>query len=225
MKVTRDPRSPSRPDGNRVERVHYRFQIQGPDAPAIFEKLNGGPIPDVRFFHVGEISIAGRKVPALRHGMAGAPGLEIWGPYAEKDEIRAAILRAAKEAESACARSGSRAYSTNTLESGWIPSPLPAIYTSPEIKAYREWLGADGYEATGSIGGSFVSDDIERLLHLALRARLRHLREVRPRLRRARGARGDEGQAAPQEGDLRVERRGRGQGVPLRLQRDELPYK
>ena len=24
---------------------------------------------------------------------------------------------------------GGRAYSSNTLESGWIPSPLPAIYT------------------------------------------------------------------------------------------------
>ena len=29
-----------------------------------------------------------RKVRALRHGMAGAPGLEIWGPYEQADEIR-----------------------------------------------------------------------------------------------------------------------------------------
>ena len=29
------------------------------------------------------------------------------------------------------------------------------------MKAYREWLPADGYEATGSLGGSFYSDDIE----------------------------------------------------------------
>ena len=29
------------------------------------------------------------------------------------------------------------------------------------MKPYREWLPADGYEATGSIGGSFVSDNIE----------------------------------------------------------------
>ena len=118
VKLTRDPRSPSRPDGNKVERVHYRFQIQGPDAPAIFEKLNGGPIPDIRFFHVDAITVAGRKVPALRHGMAGAPGLEIWGPYAEKDAIRAAILQAAEEAGSDLRQVGSRAYSTNTLESG-----------------------------------------------------------------------------------------------------------
>jgi vanillate/3-O-methylgallate O-demethylase len=29
------------------------------------------------------------------------------------------------------------------------------------MKPYREWLGADSYEAVGSIGGSFVSDRIE----------------------------------------------------------------
>jgi vanillate/3-O-methylgallate O-demethylase len=29
------------------------------------------------------------------------------------------------------------------------------------MKKYREWLPATGYEATGSIGGSFVSDNIE----------------------------------------------------------------
>jgi vanillate/3-O-methylgallate O-demethylase len=160
IKVTHDPRSPSRPDGKEVRRVHYRFQIQGPDAPKIFEKMNGGPIPEIKFFHVDWINVAGRKVQALRHGMAGAPGLEIWGPYAEKDEVRAAIFKAAKEAGVELWPVGSRAYATNTLESGWIPSPLPAIYTGEELKPYREWLGADSYEATGSIGGSYVSDDI-----------------------------------------------------------------
>ena len=39
----------------------------------------------------------------------------------------------------------------NTMESGWIPSPLPAIYTGEKLKAYREWLPADCYEATGSM--------------------------------------------------------------------------
>jgi vanillate/3-O-methylgallate O-demethylase len=57
---------------------------------------------------------------------------------------------------------GARAYSTNTLESGWIPSPLPAIYSGGGmLQEYRDWLGADSYEAVGSIGGSFVSDNIE----------------------------------------------------------------
>ncbi len=155
----RDDRSPSHPRGKAVFRRHYRFQVQGPNAKAILEKINGGPIPDVKFFTMDTINIKGRKVRCLRHGMAGAPGLEIWGPYAEGDEIRDYILEAGREF--GIVPVGSRAYASNTLESGWIPSPLPAVYTGEKMKKYREWLPANGYEATGSIAGSFVSDNIE----------------------------------------------------------------
>lgn len=155
----RDDRSPSHPRGKAVMRRHYRFQVQGPNAAKVLEKLNGGPIPDVKFFHMDYINIKGRKVRALRHGMAGAPGLEIWGPYEQYDEIREAIVEAGKDL--GLVQVGSRAYASNTLESGWIPSPLPAVYTGEKMKKYREWLPANGYEGTGSIGGSFVSDNIE----------------------------------------------------------------
>jgi glycine cleavage system aminomethyltransferase T len=37
-------RSPSRPLGREVIRTQYRFQIQGPNASKVIEKLNGGPI-------------------------------------------------------------------------------------------------------------------------------------------------------------------------------------
>ncbi len=162
VRITHDPRSPSRPEGERVLRTHYRYQIQGPLAPKIFEKMNGGPIPDIKFFHVDWINVGSKKVQALRHGMSGAPGLEIWGPYADKHYVHSAIMEAAKEAGVDIVQCGSRAYSTNTLESGWIPSPLPGIYTGDGmLKEYREWLGPDSYEASGAIGGSFVSDNIE----------------------------------------------------------------
>jgi len=101
-------------------------------------------------------------VQALRHGMSGAPGLEIWGPYADKHYIQTTILQAARDAGVDLVQCGARAYSTNTLESGWIPSPLPGIYTGDGmLKEYREWLGPESYEAAGSIGGSFVSENIE----------------------------------------------------------------
>jgi vanillate/3-O-methylgallate O-demethylase len=125
----------------------------------IIEKLNGGPLPDIKFFHVGSIAIAGRTMPAFHHGMAGEPGLEVWGPYEEGPAVRQAILEAGEE--HGIRQVGARAYASNTLESGWIPSPLPAVYTGERMKAYREWLPATSYEASGSIGGSFVSDDIE----------------------------------------------------------------
>jgi vanillate/3-O-methylgallate O-demethylase len=133
--------------------------VQGPNAAKVLTKLNGGPLPEIKFFNFDVINIKGRKVRALRHGMAGAPGLEIWGPYAEGDEVREAILEAGRDF--GLVQVGSRAYASNTLESGWIPSPLPAVYTGSKMKAYREWLPAAGYEGTGSIGGSFVSDNIE----------------------------------------------------------------
>ncbi len=179
----KDDRSPSRPGGKPVVRMHYRYQIQGPKAAQLIEKLNGGPYPDIKFFNVGIIHIAGRKVAALRHGMAGAPGLEIWGPYEEGEEIRTAILDAGKEF--GLAQVGSRAYSTNALESGWIPSPLPAVYTGEKMKSYRQWLPAASYEGQGgSLGGSFYSGNIEDYYVTPYETGLRAVRQIRPRLHR-----------------------------------------
>jgi len=157
--TVRDDRSPSNPGGKPVTRTCYRYQIQGPNAWQVIEKLNGGPVPEIKFFNMGYMNIRGRKVRALRHGMAGAPGLEIWGPYEEREDIRAAIVEAGKDF--GLCQTGARAYATNTLESGWIPSPLPAVYSGEKMKAYRQWLPAASYEGTWSIGGSFDSSNIE----------------------------------------------------------------
>ena len=159
VKIEKDDRSPSNPKGKAVVRSCYRYQIQGPNAPQILEKLNGGPLPEIKFFNMGQIRAAGREIRALRHGMAGAPGLEIWGPYEEREEIREAIVSAGKDF--GLKEVGARAYATNTLESGWIPSPLPAVYTGEEMKSYRQWLPATSYEGTGSLGGSFDSAQIQ----------------------------------------------------------------
>ncbi len=159
VKVTYDDRSPMRPGGKEVKRISYRYQIQGPNAQKLIEKLNGGPLKEIPFFNWDYINIGGRKVHALRHGMAGAPGLEIWGPYEQGDEIKAAIMEAGKEF--GIRHVGTRAYPTFALDSGWIPSPLPAVYTGEQMKPFREWLTEDNYEAVASIGGSFVSDKVE----------------------------------------------------------------
>jgi vanillate/3-O-methylgallate O-demethylase len=159
LDIRRDERSPSRPYGKVVNRAVWRFQIQGPNAWPVIEKVNGGPVEQVRFFRMGHLNVAGERIRTLRHGMAGAPGLELWGPYESYDKVRDAIIEAGREF--GLEPAGARAYSCNTLESGWIPSPLPAIYTSDELRPYREWLGPDSYEATNALAGSFVSDKIE----------------------------------------------------------------
>ncbi len=159
VNVTRDDRSPSRPNGAAVLRTHYRYQIQGPRAAEVMAKLNGSSMAELKFFHMGLYECRSVQSAHAASWNGGAPGVEIWGPYALKDEIRAIIVEAGREF--GLLEVGSRAYPANTMESGWIPFALPAIYTGDKLKPYREWLPADSYEASGSIGGSFVSSNIE----------------------------------------------------------------
>jgi vanillate/3-O-methylgallate O-demethylase len=151
----RDERTAVNPNGRRQL---YRYQVQGPTAMQVLEKAAGGALPEIKFFNMGEITIAGHRVRALHHGMSGAPGLELFGPWEEGPEVKAALVAAGEEF--GLAQVGARVYATNTLESGWIPCPLPAVFTGERMKAYREWLPADGYEATGSLGGSYYAQDM-----------------------------------------------------------------
>lgn len=154
VKVTRDERSVQ----NQGRRKTFRFQIQGPNAMAILERIVDGPMPKVKFFNIAELSIAGRQINALGHGMARTEGMELFGPSECSEDVRSALLKAG--ADLGLREVGGRAYSTVSPESGWIPSPMPAIF-SDSMKAYREWLPADGFEANASVGGSFVSERIE----------------------------------------------------------------
>ena len=132
----------------------YRYELQGPASLGLIEKLIGEPAPELKFFFMGEIEIAGKKVGVLRHGMAGQPGFELWGPWSDGDAVLAALVEAG--AEFGLKRAGARAYSTANLGSGWIPSPPPAIFDE-ELRGYREWLDVS---QVGSFGGSLASGEI-----------------------------------------------------------------
>ena len=155
--AVRDERTAVRPDPE--NRKSYRFQLQGPNAMATLEVAMGRTPPDLKFFHMTTIEIAGCQVRALRHGMAGQPGYELFGPWADGETVRQALIAAGKD--HGLALVGGRTYSSNTIESGWIPSPLPATYTGAALKPYREWLTANSYEGKASIGGSYVPESVE----------------------------------------------------------------
>jgi vanillate/3-O-methylgallate O-demethylase len=155
VRVARDERTAVNPAGRREL---YRYQVQGPTAPQVLERATGGRVPEIKFFNLGTLTIAGHEVRALHHGMSGTAGLELFGPWEEGEEVRAALVEAGRDFGLRLV--GSRVYATNTLESGWIPCPVPAIFKGERMKAYREWLPGNGYEATGSLGGSLYSDDI-----------------------------------------------------------------
>ncbi|WP_433556018.1 aminomethyl transferase family protein [Pseudonocardia xinjiangensis] len=134
----------------------YRYELQGPNAAAVLEQATGTALPETKFFNMADFGIAGHTVRGLRHGMAGQPGFELFGPWADGEAVLAALLAAGTG--HGLVRAGAKAYSTANLESGWVPAPLPAIFgDDPLLQEYREWLPAS---AVGAIGGSVDSDDI-----------------------------------------------------------------
>ncbi|MDF2576258.1 MAG: Aminomethyltransferase, partial [Agromyces sp.] len=120
-----------------VDPTFYRYELQGPEANTVMEKLFGGPVPEVKFFHIADFTIAGKPVKALRHGMAGQPGFEFYGPWADNQVVLDAIMEAGEEF--GIRRVGAKAYSSTPLESGWVPTPFPAIFDE-DFAEYREWL-------------------------------------------------------------------------------------
>lgn len=135
---------------------YFRYQVQGPDAYEVMDLVTDSDIPDIPFFHFGEISINGHPVNALRHGMAGESGFELFGPYENGEEIKRTILDAGEAF--GIRRVGTKAYKSVTIDTAWVPLPVPAIYDGEAMQEYREWL--DARRGLLSIGGSFDSDDI-----------------------------------------------------------------
>ena len=135
----------------------FRYQLQGPDALATMRDAVAGPLPEIPFFNFDAVTIGGVEVRALRHAMASNAGFEIWGPWDDRDAVRRAVLDAGDPY--GIRRLGEKSYKAQGSEKGWIARPLPAIFGEP-MAEYREWLDADGYEATSTLGGSFDPDDV-----------------------------------------------------------------
>jgi vanillate/3-O-methylgallate O-demethylase len=136
----------------------YIYQIQGPHALKLMADVTDGKFPEIGFFHIGEFQIKGLPVRALRHGMAGETGFELFGPWKDQKVIMETLERAGERYN--LRKIGSLAYPTTTLESGWMPLPCPAIYHSREMKSYREWMTPMHLEVMGSLGGSLESENI-----------------------------------------------------------------
>ena len=160
VEVIRDERSLANPG----RRALYRYQLQGPRAQAIVEKAHGGPIDRIKFFAIGDFTLAGHRVRALNHTMTGAPGdemtgLELFGPAEDGPAVLDVLLAAGEEF--GMRQGGAIAYSTTALESGWLGLPVPAVYTGESTRGFREWLGADGYLSAASLAGSYSAEHIE----------------------------------------------------------------
>ena len=157
VSVRLDPRTANNPKGREL----FRLQLQGPLAGPVFDAVNGGPMPEIPFFHMGTFHVGKHEVTALNHRMSGFPGLEFFGPYEEFESVRDTLLEAG--ADHGLRQIGARAYASVATESGWVANTVPAIYTGPAMKAYREWLPKRGFEGNLALAGSYVPDRTEDL--------------------------------------------------------------
>lgn len=156
VSIERDEPTPYNPTGRRW---FYRFQIEGPRAGAIFRDAVEGEAPEIPFFRTASVRIDGCDVLVLRHGMAGHLGVELSGPYEQMERVRSALLNSGKK--HGLVEGGTKTYFSTIFEFGWMPYPLPGIYTGEELRDFREWLSGKGWEANAQLAGSFVSQNIE----------------------------------------------------------------
>jgi glycine cleavage system aminomethyltransferase T len=91
--------------------------------------------------------------------MAGQDGYEFIGPWEHAAFVKETLLAVGEKF--GLVHVGALAYASASVESGWVPSPVPAIYTDPELAGYRRWLPLFGIEGKRPLNGSFYSDDIE----------------------------------------------------------------
>lgn len=138
----------------------YHLQLEGPHARDVFAEAIEGEMPDIPFFRMAKVRIAGCDVHVLRHGMAGHLGVELSGPFAEIGRVRDRLLEIG--ATYGIRRSGTKAQYSALGESGWFGYPMPAVYTDPMLADYRRWLSADSWEGRSQLGGSLVLPRIEQ---------------------------------------------------------------
>ena len=141
------------------KRRFYRYQVEGPNAYKLLEQVMGTALPEVKFFRFATLRIGGCEVRAMRHSMGGVPGLELSGPWEDRTAVKSALVNAGKPF--GLRQIGSIAYFTTVIESGWWAVLVPAIYTSPGLREYREWLTGNCAAARMSLGGSYYSSNIE----------------------------------------------------------------
>jgi vanillate/3-O-methylgallate O-demethylase len=141
----------------------FNFQVAGPNALDLIEKVCGKSLRDVKFMHSGEIEISGCRMLALRQGMSGEIGFELQGPKQDAAKVYDAIVAAGPEF--GLRRLGGRAVFINHLEACFptiVTDYMPAIFDAGMKDYFEEFRSAmPGFASTFNVAGSFDSDRIE----------------------------------------------------------------
>ena len=191
-------------DGNSIVRSGdpklYRYELQGPNALALMEKVTGAPVPETRFFHMADFSIGPPSaLAAPRNGGA----------------ARLRTVRAVGGGRHRARRDHRRGRGVRPrpcrLEGLLVGEPRVGVGAlSPCPRSSPVSRRTSTVVAAGTIGriarGQPVVGEHRGLLRHSVRPRLRPQRRIRPRLHRPRSTREDRREPGPPQGDAGVER-------------------
>ena len=188
LRRARSSATSARPSTRRAAASSTASRCRARTALDVLTKANGGSLPEIKFFNLGELTIAGHRVRALHHGMSGAPGMELFGPW---DGGRGRARRA---------RRGRRRLRPPAGRLAGLRHQHARVGLDPVPAAGRlHRRRAEGVPRVAA-GERLRGDRLARrqlllrrhrgLLPHAVGSRLRAVRQVRPRLHRPRRARG-----------------------------------
>lgn len=149
-----------------VTESRFTFQVQGPHALYLLEKLTGDDLRDIGFMRFRKSSIDGMEFDVLRMGMAGEVGYELHGSRSIGTSVYNAILEAGQEF--GIRRLGGRTKMVNHVEA-CFPTPTvdfwPAYFgdAEPEFTAHMNALDPSMATRWSRNSGSFVPERIEDL--------------------------------------------------------------
>lgn len=155
----------------------HKFQIAGPNAMKVLEKLTEASLRDVKFMGTRAGQIGELDVTFLRQNMAGEVGFEVHGPIQNYPVVLQAILEAG--AEFGMRRLGTRNFMINHLEACYPTGSMHFINAlhDDDLVEYRKFMdenlppeweitplaGPLRYNFSTSFMGSWDGDRIEDL--------------------------------------------------------------
>lgn len=142
----------------------FIFQVSGPNSVQVLEKLGAAGLRDTKYMHLTPTTIAGRRIWALRQGMAGEIGFELQGPTEYKQEIYDAVVEAGQEF--GIRKLGGRVAMINHLEACYptiATDYIPAIFDedmADYLEAFTSSMPSFAQPAyiAGSYDGSEISE-------------------------------------------------------------------
>jgi vanillate/3-O-methylgallate O-demethylase len=141
----------------------FIYQVSGPNAIKVLRKLDSSDeLLETKFMWVTPLTIAGKKVWALRQGMSGEVGFELQGPAEYGKEVYAAVLEAGQEL--GIRRMGARVALINHLEAAYptiATDYIPAIFGADMAEYLDVFLSSmPSFAQPAYIAGSYPGREI-----------------------------------------------------------------